>query len=58
MGVEMMTHVGAKGGDEFAIDLDGVVGHAGDGALGDDDVVEGVPTRGAPFRREPGVRSS
>ena len=35
--------VGAEGGDELAIDLDGEVGHAGDGSLGDDDVVEGLP---------------
>ncbi len=35
--------VGAHGGDELLVDLDGEVGHAGDGALGDDDVVEGVP---------------
>ena len=35
--------VGAEGGDELLVDLDGEVAHAGDGSLGDDDVVEGVP---------------
>ena len=35
--------VGTEGGDELIVDLDGVVAHAGDGAFGDDDVVEGVP---------------
>ena len=35
--------VRAEGGDELAVNLDGVVSHAGDGAFGDDDVVEGVP---------------
>jgi hypothetical protein len=35
--------VGAEGGDELAVDFDGEVAHAGDGALGDDHVVEGVP---------------
>jgi len=35
--------IGAEGGDELIIDLDGEVSHAGDGALRDDDVVEGVP---------------
>jgi len=35
--------VGAEGGDGLLVDLDGEVAHAGDGAFGDDDVVEGVP---------------
>src|SRR5882757_9680044 len=35
--------VGAEGGDELAVDFNGEVAHAGDGALGNDDVVEGVP---------------
>src|SRR6202020_582964 len=35
--------VGAEGGDELLFDPDGEVAHAGDGAFGDDDVVEGVP---------------
>jgi hypothetical protein len=35
--------VGAEGGDELLVDVDGEIAHAGDGALGDDDVVEGVP---------------
>ena len=36
--------VGTHGCDELLVDLDGEVGHACDGALGDGDVVEGVPT--------------
>ena len=44
--------VGAEGGDELLVDLDGVVRHAGDGALGDDYVVEGRPTHGEFCRRE------
>src|SRR5579871_1419157 len=35
--------VGAHGGYELPVDLDGEVGHTGDGALGDGDVVESVP---------------
>jgi hypothetical protein len=35
--------VGAEGGDELAVDFDGEVAHASDGALGDDHVIEGVP---------------
>jgi hypothetical protein len=35
--------VGAEGGDKLLVDVDGEVAHAGDGALGDDDIVEGVP---------------
>ena len=35
--------VGPEGGDELTVDLYGEVGHAGDGALGDDYVVEGLP---------------
>jgi hypothetical protein len=36
--------VGAHGCNELLVDLDGEVGHTGDGSLGDGDVVEGVPT--------------
>ena len=35
--------IGAERGDRLIVDLDGEVSHAGDGAFGDDDVVEGVP---------------
>ncbi len=35
--------VGAEAGYELAVHLDGELAHAGDGALGEDDVVEGVP---------------
>ena len=35
--------VGAEAGDELAVELDGELAHAGDGAFGEDDVVEGLP---------------
>ena len=35
--------VGAEAGYELAVEFDGELAHAGDGAFGEDDVVEGVP---------------
>jgi len=35
--------VGPEAGDELAVHLDGELAHAGDGAFGEDDVVEGIP---------------